>query len=407
MRSRPAETRLDSLTGLRFFAALVVFAVHLEGIFYFRSPYLAAGRAFIQGSTGVSFFFVLSGFVLTWSHRSDDTTAAFVRRRLARIGPLHVVTWGLMGVILVALVARPSAGPAAASLALLTPWVPSFSGHLPMNVPSWSLGCELFFYLLFPFVYPRLRAASPRQRWLVVTTGLASVAVLAAVCAPAAQGSTRLWLLYYFPPTRLIEFVIGIVLALEVLGGRLPRIPLSVAGLLAVGAYGASGWVPDSWRQVAVTLVPFAVLIVAAAQADVAGSPSILRSRAVVTLGVWSFAFYLVHWPVLVVAAHLDNQVLGVRGALAVGLGSLLVTIAASGLLHRLVERPLEARLRGAPVRPDDFVDATDAVSAAVSLARPRRPARRSAAGGAVPGVVAPVSAPWVPPPAPAARPPR
>ena len=401
MGARPAETRLDSLTGLRFFAALAVFAVHLEGAFYFRSPYPAAIHAFIQGPTGVSFFFVLSGFVLAWSHRAGDTASAFVRRRLARIGPLHVVTWGIMGVILVALASRPSAGPAAASLALLTPWVPSYSAHLVMNIPSWSLGCELFFYLVFPVLYPRLAATSWRRRWMVVGAGLAVVLLLAALCAPAAEGSTRLWLLYYFPPTRLIEFVIGIVLALELLDGRLPRIPLTVAGTLAVGAFAAAGWVPSSWRQVAVTLVPFAVLIVAAAQADVAGSPSLLRRRPVVMLGVWSFAFYMVHWPVLTVVAHLDTRELGVRSALAVGVGSLLLTTGASGVLHRLVERPLEAWLRGAPPRSTEETDPD------VSARRRDLSARRSATGSTAPDVVGPVSAPWAPPPTPATHPPR
>jgi len=403
MGGRRAETRLDSLTGLRFFAALVVFAVHLEGAYYFRSPYPSAIRAFIQGPTGVSFFFVLSGFVLTWSHRSGDTATAFIRRRLARIGPLHVATFAIMGVLVVALTISTPAGAAFGSLALLTPWVPGWSGHLVMNIPSWSLGCELFFYLLFPVLYRRVVASSQRRRWLLVVAGLVVVAALAALCAPAAEGSTRLWLLYYFPPTRLVEFVIGIVLALELLDGRLPKVPLWAATVLVVGAYTAAGWAPDSWRQVAVTLVPFCVLIVAAAQSDLAGTPSLLRSRPVVTLGVWSFAFYLVHWPVLLVMARLAPGVLGVRAALAVGVGSLALSVAAAALLHYVVERPLEARLRGAaPPRADD-----DAPVAGVSPSGRVRRAVPSAAGATVPGGGAPATAPWAPPPAPAAPPPR
>lgn len=406
MGARRAVTRLDSLTGLRFFAALVVFTVHLEGAFYFRSPYPAAIHAFIQGPTGVSFFFVLSGFVLTWSHRSGDRGASFIRRRLARIGPLHVFTFGMMGVILLALAARPAAGPAVASLALLTPWVPSLSAHLVMNIPSWSLGCELFFYLLFPVLLSRLQAASTKARWVLVGSGVGVVALLAAACAPATVGSTKLWLLYYFPPTRLIEFVIGIVLALELRENRLPRIPVSLAALLAAGAYAAAGWVPSSWRQVSVTLVPFAVLVVAAAQSDLAGAPSLLRSRPIVTLGVWSFAFYLVHWPVLTVMAYLEPGLLGVRTALIVGLGGLAVTIAASGLLHVMVERPLEMRLRGTTTRPEETARPAD-VRRGVTPGRLARPAGPSAADEGALGVSVPTNAPWAPPPAPVAPPPR
>jgi peptidoglycan/LPS O-acetylase OafA/YrhL len=41
---------------------------------------------------GVSSFFALSGFVLTWSLRAADTKRAFYRRRFARVYPLHFLT---------------------------------------------------------------------------------------------------------------------------------------------------------------------------------------------------------------------------------------------------------------------------------------------------------------------------
>jgi peptidoglycan/LPS O-acetylase OafA/YrhL len=48
----------------------------------------------MASATGVSFFFVLSGFVLTWSARPDDIATGFWRRRIARIYPVHLVTAG-------------------------------------------------------------------------------------------------------------------------------------------------------------------------------------------------------------------------------------------------------------------------------------------------------------------------
>ncbi|MCG8970427.1 acyltransferase family protein [Streptomyces sp. CL12-4] len=81
---RRAPSRLPSLTGLRFLAALAVFAHHA----FLPIPPLRLladdatefrlYRWFNQaGGLGVSFFFVLSGFVLTWSARHDDTTTSF------------------------------------------------------------------------------------------------------------------------------------------------------------------------------------------------------------------------------------------------------------------------------------------------------------------------------------------
>jgi len=331
---------------MRFAAAFVVFSFHLEGFFYFTTPYAAMTHAFIQGPTGVSFFFILSGFVLTWSHRSDDTSGAFYQRRLARIGPLHVLTWGIMGVILLAFAEHPGAGPAAASLALVTPWIPKFSYHLTMNNPSWSLGCEVFFYALFPALLVGLRRlAHDHRRWMMVGLVLLTFC-FAAAAAPDHPYTLSAWALYFFPPVRLVEFVLGMLLAMEVAEGRLPRVSLLGASVLALVAYAADSWAPASAQPVAVTILPFSLLIVAAAQADVNRSRSFWRSPAVVRLGTWSFALYMVHWPVLSLMAHFVHGRLGDLQSVALGIGALAACVAASALFYKFVEHPLEARLR-------------------------------------------------------------
>ncbi|UCN13634.1 acyltransferase family protein [Cellulomonas iranensis] len=69
--------RLDALTGLRFLAALVVVVFHLSlNRFFLDAPALVdplQGVLRNGGWLGVTFFFVLSGFVLTWSARPGDT----------------------------------------------------------------------------------------------------------------------------------------------------------------------------------------------------------------------------------------------------------------------------------------------------------------------------------------------
>src|SRR3712207_2880383 len=86
---------LPSLTGMRFVAAFMVFCGHAmaENLFGDDSVNRALVNPALAGSfTGVSFFFVLSGFVLTWSARDDDTKRRFWRRRFWRIYPVHLVT---------------------------------------------------------------------------------------------------------------------------------------------------------------------------------------------------------------------------------------------------------------------------------------------------------------------------
>ena len=83
--------RLDALTGLRWWAAFVVFVFHMV------NRHRAAARADRRGLQpsgylGVTFFFVLSGFVLTWSARPERDKRTFYWRRFARIYPSHFVT---------------------------------------------------------------------------------------------------------------------------------------------------------------------------------------------------------------------------------------------------------------------------------------------------------------------------
>lgn len=54
--------KLDQLTSLRFFAAFAIVLHHLEGLFLIKGTHDLA--------YGVSFFFILSGFILTYSYSS-------------------------------------------------------------------------------------------------------------------------------------------------------------------------------------------------------------------------------------------------------------------------------------------------------------------------------------------------
>ena len=164
---------LPSLTGLRWVAAFGVFAYHVRNLGYFDGNAQTALSAVVgSGDTGVSLFFMLSGFVLAWSDRADDDTAGPVRaalrfwaRRAARIWPLHLVA--VLAAIIVAATLLPgirTTSPAAlvANVLLVNAW------HAPWwqagNPVSWSLTCEAFFYLTFPFLIRLLRSAHPAVR---------------------------------------------------------------------------------------------------------------------------------------------------------------------------------------------------------------------------------------------------
>jgi len=70
---------------------------------------------------------------------------------------------------------------------------------------------------------------------------ITGVFVLALVLHGGQDDSLAYWFAYIFPPVRLIEFVIGILIALEVRDGTWPRITLPVASAIAIAAYAADG----------------------------------------------------------------------------------------------------------------------------------------------------------------------
>ncbi|WP_162942255.1 acyltransferase family protein [Desertimonas flava] len=339
------------MTGLRFVAALLVFANHVgdvalpggdDGV----AAWLGVGRV------GVSFFFILSGFVLTWSNAAAVGRGTYAWRRFARIAPSHVLTWSVALVATAVTGAAASSRGAVLSLPLLQAWFPSSSINFSANPVAWSLSCELFFYVAFPFVLPTLRRLGPAGRRMTIGALVALTMVFPFVASMTLSDPIASWAVYVLPLTRATEFVLGALLALEVAAGRVREVRRSSAVVLVGAAIALAAAVPPLYRPAAVTLVPMALLIVAYAQSDLAGRRAWVATPALVRLGEWSFAFYLVHRAgigivdrtVGLVERSLAAEIL--LAGLAFG-----VSVALAAVMYTAVERPAERwlRARGAP----------------------------------------------------------
>lgn len=339
----PVPGRLDTLTALRGVAALLVFTRHASEFVFFR----AGSPLAQQGATGVSFFFVLSGFVLAWSARPGEPKRRFWRRRFARIYPAYIVVLCLT-VGTEAIRHKDSFLAFGLNAALVQSWVPDASIYFAAGMGAWSLGCEMFFYLCFPLVLPRLLALPPRRRWQVAAGAAGLELMMALVSHSHNQAAgVGLWLVYVLPATRLGEFVIGMVLALAVRDGLRPRVTLPQALILALAAYILAGLAPAYLMWVLVTLAPFCLVIVTAAVSDVDRRPTRWRSGWLVRFGRWSYAFYLIHISVVAVIGRLIGPRAGLAEQTAATVAALALAVAGSGLLYTFVERPAETLLRG------------------------------------------------------------
>lgn len=334
--SRPS---LPSLTGLRWVAALLVFGLHVHNFGYFGGT---GGRimtwAFGAGASGVSFFFILSGFVLTWSARPNDRALGFWWRRIARIYPVHLVTvaMALLMSYTLAYQARPTLRQGLADVLLVHSWWRPWWQTL--NPVSWSLACEAFFYAAFPLLALLLRRLGARG-----SAALAGVSVLAVLVL--ARAEAHHWFsqsISSFPAARLPEFVLGAATARLVLLGRWRGPGLEASLALAIIGYFLVPQVTAGYPATTCTIIGFALLIPAAAVADLQSLPSLWRRRRLVRLGELSFAFYMVHLLVIRAGTNVlgKSPRFGLPAGLAVTAIAFTLALGLSWLLYEAVERP-------------------------------------------------------------------
>lgn len=338
---------LPSLTGLRWATAMLIFGHHLMAVEYFGGTAGTVWAFLLEaGKTGVTLFFILSGFVLAWGYKPQQSARSFWWHRFARIYPLHVVGVALALVAAFTLVPEirsDSAAPVVANVFLVNGWVPDW--WQAGNPASWSLVCEAFFYLGFPFLIGPLVRLSNRARAIVVPACLVLVALAPqiAALAPSVLSAAST------PLLRLPEFVIGMGLALLVKNSDWRPARLRLAVPLAVAGYALSEApaIPgtDIHPGLAATVGSFALLVAALADADARSTSTFLARPLWQELGRVSFAFYLVH--LLVIAAVSSawpegHPQLPWRRAVLLALAAFGIALAIAWVLHRTVEVPAQ-----------------------------------------------------------------
>lgn len=166
MGLRSPTRYMPQLEALRGWAILLVVVFHYFGILFNggagglpeSSPLWL--RVVAAGNTGVTLFFVLSGFLLTQPFilalRNGEQIgfASFYGARLLRIVPLYYCA------VLIACLVSPSSSALKALL-----FIPIGFDIFPFSVPWWSLSTEMQFYLLLPWLMLALRYRSGRY-WL-------------------------------------------------------------------------------------------------------------------------------------------------------------------------------------------------------------------------------------------------
>jgi peptidoglycan/LPS O-acetylase OafA/YrhL len=329
-------------------------------------------------------FFVLSGYVLTVQYGRADTQIASERsqfwwRRFARLYPLYLCSL-LLGFTATwpqswdALQSVEGAVRGVVQLLVLNAWW--HRAMFPLNFAAWTLSAEMFFYLLFPVLMPRLLRFSDRGllRVLVVAAALTAVApTLYTLFDPDELGRPLGFdedhvgsrYLSFGAPHRLPEFVAGIAAALLVQRGWCSKIRGSTVTAMFAGAslvlLVSLPLIPFAYVGGSV-LLPIIVVLVVSLDHD---RPTWLASRAAVALGRASYATYILHVPYFLALVELGPHPTDMwERPLDVGV-CIVTLIPVSLLAHRWVEVPLQKLLtRGFAPRRDAIAASSSSPSA-------------------------------------------
>ena len=358
------QEELSSLTGIRFYAALLVFLYHAPQLIPGMSRMSEGNALFNAGDLGVAFFFVLSGFILTYNYAetfrdgvSGLAYRRFVWNRLTKIYPVHLLTLLLVLPIAIYSPQFPldwRALPLHATL-LQCFWPsadPPFSDYL--NRPSWSISCEWFFYLLGPLAM--FGVLEKRRRWVPVVMSIGYVLGLGAFLWQSQSDSVRLYFISRFAPSRFVEFVAGIFVArvflmspADLLG---PRSRWMQAGGMAL-LLAALVYAPHApWPLLGGGLLylPGSILVILGLAYGRGRLSAHLSRRALKHLGTASFSLYLVHQPLLRAARgaclFFGWAVSSWLGFAVVLLLMFLVVQTAASLICYRFEMPLQRWLR-------------------------------------------------------------
>ncbi|WP_026191340.1 acyltransferase family protein [Methylosinus sp. LW4] len=345
---------MQHLDALRFLASL--------GIVFHHSKEFMLSSAANERSDGlalfVDMFFIISGYVIShvyFDHIDDIASyGAFLKKRVARLFPLHLLTLVVSAFLYAGFSAlqlpsrhTPSFSPLCiADTALLLHTLIECGNHQYFNGVNWSISVEMMMYIGFPIVIFLARSAGQR-----------GVLVIAAACAAIIFGAVRRYGLDFgvhdwidsesFHPLLRGAFGFGVGVALfrlrHFLAPITPPFPVLAGGLLAILAAMLTGQSPLLILALIVLLVTGAV----ARDVHAIATPSLMR---IAPLGQLTYSIYMWHNLFILVLINIVGDKLMKGGGITIAALSLICyscIFATSLLSFHLFETPMRRAIDG------------------------------------------------------------
>lgn len=203
--------RIEALTFLRFVAAIIVIFFH----FGKNTEIVKYAKFFVlAGPMMVTFFFVLSGFVLMVAHynKNKETLKNYYVARIARIIPVYMLALFLSSYLFYNQ-GNNNITAFLLSVTFLQSWFPPYP--ISLNGPAWSLSVEVFFYLIFPFILFVIKRSCISCKNFVILTLLfyfftQAILLILSIKFYSGFPSISHDLIFYFPLSHCCSFFLGV-----------------------------------------------------------------------------------------------------------------------------------------------------------------------------------------------------
>ncbi|MBL8102584.1 MAG: acyltransferase [Anaerolineales bacterium] len=296
--------KLDQLTVTRFIAALSVMLFHggryIGILAYF--PMLTAGPV------AVSYFYVLSGFVMALAYYRPGTRFDFRSyglARFSRIYPVYILAFVLTCIYYIDLMAKIKSDKVLANVFLYQAWIPEFAESF--NIAAWSLSVEVFFYVLFPFLLIfAMRRSVKGLIWASLGFWVFSQ-IVHSILKVRFMPESAAWLAYY-PLFHLNSFLLGAAGGIWYVSNA-PQLKVNQSAnrfllllslgviLLLLSLRELTTSFPTSFSLDNGLLAPFFLIIVLSLAFDTTRLAQGLSHPWLVLLGDASYALYILHIP--------------------------------------------------------------------------------------------------------------
>jgi len=346
---------IKPLTSLRFLFALSVFFHHTvfflpDGNDFINQFYK---KFFFEGFIGVNFFFILSGFILTYVYKdifinNSISKKTFYIRRFARIYPLHLLLL-LIAILFSFSLLRDNfilwLRTFTENIFLVQSFVPIRDHYFSFNIVSWSISDEMFFYLLFPFIIKPLSRLKVKASIVYAITAIGVLVVLMQL-VPADYHHA---VFYINPITRMIDFSLGIILfnvSLNIKFNKRGEATIweIISLVLILIQYVFAARIPIVYRSSIYYWIAISLLILVFSKSE--GIISKLMSKKyMVYLGHISFSFYLFHYIIIKLTARVFTHFGYDQYYTTAVTLSLVLSIMTSIISYEFFEKKIQSRI--------------------------------------------------------------